>query len=360
MESHHGGRIYEYAQDHAVTYSEIEDVSANINPLGQPAQVIIDLQQSLGDIRHYPDHRHTLVKRVLSRRYGVPEEQLFCGNGATEVLDLLLEALRPTRLAILTPAFQGYEHAANRWHIPVVKFPMIWQEQWAIPAESLVKELRNGDCLIINNPHNPTGFAMQTDELTMLFERLMTQGVRVIVDESFMDFLRDQALWSALRKAIVTDSLYVLRSATKMYAIPGLRFGFAVGNANVFARIENGRDGWSVNQLAQRAAVIAYQEPEFDQRTWQWLDEELCWLQTTWGQHPMISMQSPHANFFLIRLPTADIARTLWQTLADQRIYLRGMQGFAPLDDHYLRIAIKTRDKNAMLWHALTEFSAHA
>jgi histidinol-phosphate/aromatic aminotransferase/cobyric acid decarboxylase-like protein len=74
----------------------------------------------------------------------------------------------------------------------------------------------------------------------------------------------------------------------------------------------------------------------------------------------MISMQPPHANFFLVRLPTADIARTLLQSLADQRIYLRGMQGFAPLDDRYLRIAIKTRDKNAMLWHAVTEFLAHA
>ena len=199
---------------------------------------------------------------------------------------------------------------------------------------------------------------MQAHELTTLLDRLMNQGVLVIVDESFIDFLADQELWSVWRKAIVNDSLYVLRSATKMYAIPGLRFGFAVGNARVFDRIEKGRDGWSVNQLAQRAAVIAYQEPEFDQRTWQWLEEEWRWLQTTWGHHPLISMQPPHANFFLIRLPAVDIARTLWQTLAKRRIYLRGMQGFSPLDDHYLRIAIKTRDKNEMLWHAVTEFLA--
>ena len=356
--TYHGGRIYEFADRHSVAWSQVEDFSANINPLGPPESVMQTLIQSLQQIRHYPDHRHTMVKKVLAQRFSVAEEQILCGNGATEVIDLWLEALRPTRLAILTPAFQGYESAAHRWGIPLLKLPMMQGDALEFPVPSMLAKLRPGDGLIVNNPHNPTGFAIRAKELSAMIDQLEDRQVHVMVDESFIDFLHDQEEWSVLKRTHESRYLYVLRSATKMYAIPGLRFGFAVGNPEVLARVEKKRDGWSVNQLAQLAAATAYQDREYDQLTWTWLEEEKRWLRQTWGNQASIHLYTPSANFFLVRFPSADKALELSKHLAESRVYLRGMDGFFPLDDRFVRVAIRTRDKNESLWQWATDFLA--
>ncbi len=354
----HGGRVYEYAEAHDAAWSEIADFSANINPLGPPPAVLRAVTGSLGQIRHYPDARHQAVKRVLSQRFGVEPERIVCGNGATEALALLLEALRPQRLMVLTPAFQGYEATARHLHIPVLKVPL-WQDGGvAFSQLTLVQSLQCGDAVIVNNPHNPTGYAFTARELAELAEVLQERGVHLIVDESFMDFLPDQERWSVLPLTRKIASLSVLRSATKMYAIPGLRFGFAVCAADLAAQIERVRDGWSVNQLAQVAAVAAYQGVGFDEQTWTWLKEETSWLYTTWGRHSLIELQPPHANFFLVQIKQGGLARKLLRHLEQQRVYLRGMAGFELLDDTFLRVAIQTRGQNERLWRAVEGFVA--
>ncbi len=352
----HGGRIYEYAEKHLVDWTEIEDFSANINPLGPPQKVLDVLSESLQQIQHYPDRRHVMVKRVLSMRLSLAEDQILCGNGATEVIDLLIETLRPSRLAILTPAFQGYEQVARRWGIPLLKISMIIEDSLVFPMEKLLADLRPGDGLIINNPHNPLGFALKAEELLPLLELLETREVYMIIDESFMDFLPDQTLWSMIPSIKNHRFLYVVRSATKMYAIPGLRFGYMVGDANLVALIETKRDGWSVNQLAQTAASIAYQDKAFDERTWRFLDIEKHWISQTWGKHPSVEVLPFHANFFLVRFSKERIATQLLEMLGNKRVYLRGMNGFEPLDNRYLRVAIKHHEQNVKLWNLVEAF----
>lgn len=351
----HGGRIYEYAEKQSSDWSQIEDFSANINPLGPPASVLTELQLAFSMIRHYPDHRHALIKQILAKRFSVTPEMLLCGNGASEALWLLLEELRPSRLVTLTPAFQGYQATARRLGIPVVEIPIFHEGKIELPFAQLLTQCQPGDCLILNNPHNPTGAAWRFSDYEPVLQEFLKHKITVIVDESFMDFLADQEQWSAITKISHHTSLFVVRSATKMYAIPGLRFGFAIGQPDIIYRIEKWRDGWSVNQLAQQAAAVAYQDHEFDKQTWGWLKREHEWLKDTWGNHSQIEVFPTKVNFFLVRLKLKIHTLNLLDKLVKKRIYLRTMTGFSPLDDHYLRIALRSPSANQKLWSEVVD-----
>lgn len=84
------------------------------------------------------------------------------------------------------------------------------------------------DCIVIGNPNNPTGTLATADEVLALAEVGARKGTDILVDESFLDFLPSDETYSVLDQAGDRDNLFVIRSLTKFYALPGLRLGFGV------------------------------------------------------------------------------------------------------------------------------------
>ena len=95
----HGGRIYEYAETSGRNEHELLDFSANINPLGPPSSVLTAIYKAMDGLTHYPDARHARVMEVIRAKYDLDDEQaVVCGNGASEVLDLIMRAVIPSRV----------------------------------------------------------------------------------------------------------------------------------------------------------------------------------------------------------------------------------------------------------------------
>ncbi len=108
------------------------------------------------------------------------------------------------------------------------------------------------DAVFLCNPNSPTGQSVSRNMVYRALNEIKRNGGRFIVDETFVDFCEEK---SVVRRAAHDDSLLVLRSFTKFYGIPGLRIGYAVGTEQALKPIRDRLPPWSVNVLAQDAAL---------------------------------------------------------------------------------------------------------
>lgn len=350
----HGGRVYEYAQTEGLPMNAIFDFSANLHPLGPPESVIQVIQSSLKLIQHYPDERQQRVKQVLSERFTVPIESLVCGNGASEVMELLFRTVKPKRTWIVDPAFSEYVAIARRTGSKVMRVSLWQNGAFVLPIAKLSQCVGEGDLVVINTPHNPSGRHFRKGSWFETAKSWTERGVDVLIDESFLDFLEEDETESCMRESVNNPHLHTIRSATKIFSIPGLRFGFAVLHPDLAGRINRDRDGWSVNALAQSAMSVAYQDQSWLTKTYGWLREVKACARSTWGAHPRIQMFPFDVNFFLIRLESDDCSRYIQRALQRHGYYVRNCESFQGLGPTYIRIALRTEAENQILWQTFS------
>lgn len=365
----HGGRILDYILQTGKSREEIVDFSANINPLGPPQSVISAIQAAIMDIRDYPDATHRDVKQVIVQRENsclfehiplserLSAAQVFCGNGASEVIDLLFSRLKPQRTFLFEPAFSEYEMAARRCASNILHIPLHFEwGSFAASQDALMQideKVRAGDVVVVNHPHNPSGMLWDISLLRAFIIKWDSLGVEIICDESFIDFIDNPSAYSLLSLTHCCSHVWIVRSATKIFSIPGLRFGFGIGAAERVQAIEHHRDGWSVNTLAQVAARTAYQDFNFIQQTHSWLQRERQYIQDTWGSDPRIRIFASQVNFFLVQFPPG-VTQVLLRTLEEMGMFVRSCANFHGLSERDIRVAIRQRADNERLWLILT------
>ena len=355
----HGGQVYRLARRLNWPTSHIMDFSANINPLGPPSSILTALASALDSLRYYPDTGHHETKTVLARRLECAPANLLIGNGAAELIDMVIRYRNPHRVLVLDPAFGEYRAAANRNRVPVLSIPLS-EDLFETPWQDLLAIARAGDLVIWNNPHNPSGccFSRQTfeDPIRSLTER----GVYLMIDESFIDFVHDQEDISALALATGPGSLVtVIRSLTKYYAIPGLRMGYAIADRDWIQHVESRRDGWSVNQLAQVAANVGLLDHDYAASTAAWLRQSQSQIETLWPISPQYIRYPSHVNFFLLRWHHEKTSRQLSEALENQGILVRRADEFVGLGPRYWRLAIRSLDDNERLYQAVQALLPH-
>lgn len=333
----HGGQIYD-ATGKAGAWL---DFSANINPLGLSEKILQALAENLRGVVNYPDPQAAELKRAISRRYGVAEKNLVVLNGAAEFFYLYMNATRPARVIIPVPSFSEYERAARAALCDVKYFYTRAEENFTVNVDKLLAEIKSSaDCVIIGRPNNPTGNLISTQEILRL-----AQVANVLVDESFIDFLEVGS-----SREIVSEKISVAQSLTKIFAIPGLRLGFAVVAESLAERLNLAKDVWNVNFLAQKAGVAALSDEDFLKRTRAWLEVERKFFVERLQRLRGIKIFPPTVNFVLFRHERAD---KILSELRREKILLRSCANFAGLDGSYLRSAIRSREENLCLFNGL-------
>lgn len=355
----HGGNVY----DKSPTGRPWLDFSANINPLGLPKSVKQVLQNSIDDVIHYPDPKASELKAAIAEHYGVARENIVLGNGAAELFYLFLQMVRPKHVLIPVPSFSEYERAAKAADCQVTYFPLDSAKNFCMDWQKLFKSaLESADCVILGNPNNPTGNLLTRQEiltfLTALEEK--SKSLWVIMDESFLDFI-DDAPYTLRNLADTYAHVFVVQSLTKFYAIPGLRLGFGVANTKLIQHLEQGKDVWNVNLLAQKAGVAALNDIAYQQASRKLVKKEKQWLYRNLQKLEGIVAYKPSVNFIFLNI--RGTGRTSTELVAQMRehgILLRDCANYPGLDGKsFVRVAVRTHEENILLIKALEECLQH-
>jgi len=348
--AHGGNRVWAAALAGCSPLSLL-DFSASINPLGPPASAIAAIQDNLQQLSHYPDPNYGELRQALSEWHGVPPEWILPGNGAAELLTWVGRELADLDATYLVnPGFGDYARALNAFGATTVPLLLsLEQGDGAVACSFPMAQpvgLRTG--LMVNNPHNPTGFLFSRQSLRPILESFAL----VVVDEAFMDFVGPHPSESVVPWVMDFPNLVVIGSLTKFYSFPGIRLGYAIAHPDRLQTWQRWRDPWSVNSLAVAAAIAALGDTAFQQLTWEWLpgarSQLLQGLQSIEGMQPLAGS----ANFLLVRSPRSVIPMQR-ELLQRDYLLIRDCQSFARLGDRYFRVAVRTEAENQRLLDAL-------
>ncbi|MFZ5453052.1 MAG: threonine-phosphate decarboxylase CobD [Thermodesulfobacteriota bacterium] len=346
----HGGDVYHLARTLGLELSELLDFSANINPLGFPAGIMGAIQESLPEIVHYPDRRCLELTRELAAYHGLSPAQILVGNGSTELIYLAARALKPQKALIAAPAFSEYEHALSAAGVPV-EFQMTTETQNFTLEAPL--DPKGADLVFLAQPASPSGVLLAPELLLEVAARLNNAGVRLLLDEAFVDFVEEASFKMHLARF---PRVLILRSFTKFFAIPGMRLGYLLAAPESISRLGALQEPWSVNTLAQAMGRACLQDLDYMARSRALVQEEKDFLfqglSSLSGLKPFPSV----VNYLLVKLTRPDFtAAGLRQALLSQKIVIRDASNFRGLDERFFRVAVRSRGDNERLLGALAE-----
>ncbi len=346
-ENRHGGDIYA-----ADLTAEPLDFSASINPLGMPDAVRKAAQNAVSGCVHYPDPFCRKLRAAIAQRENVMENQVFCGNGAADVLYRILLAGKPERILMPVPTFGEYAQAARLAGSTVDFFPLKEQNSFDLTEDFWDAVTPETDAVILCNPNNPTGRIIPKWLMRKGMERCAAIGARLIVDECFHDF-PDEPEAVGMTDCITDHAnLIVLRSFTKMYAMPGIRLGYCLSaDTKLLESLYDMGAPWSVSVIAQACGVAAAQDTEFPAQTRKYIAQQRAYLQH--GLRELGFTVIPgKANYLLCK---NEMIPDLVQKMREQGILLRSCGNFAGLDERWFRAAVRTEAENYVLLRALRE-----
>ena len=334
----HGGNLFQYKK--MSSQKEILDFSANINPLGFPDWLRLEINSSLGELAHYPDWNYESFKETIAKYHGVHKEEVAVYNGISEALMILPRALEIQSATICDPGFEEYERGLKAFRSQIHRLKL---NQFNFASLEL-----EGSAFYVGHPHNPTGKCLPKDFSEVI---LKNKKKIFIIDEAFLDFTSEESFLG------VSDNLIILKSLTKILCIPGLRLGYSIQKREWTKKIEEQLPFWNVNSLSAHLGTIFFEKgEEFLKET----RELLNTVKEIWKKHIKglpLKIHESAANFFLLECLNQD-AKKLWKTLLKEKgIALRSTDSFMNMDPHrFLRVAIRNERETLILIEALKDF----
>jgi threonine-phosphate decarboxylase len=358
----HGGQLRELAVESDLPEASLLDFSASIHP-HPPSEFVIDsLCDALRErtiLTAYPDMHYVALKEAIAAYAQVDAQTISIGSGVMPLLAAALCALRPGGCLVPVPAFAEYRGVLNTCGVECRTYISTQKTGFAIDAAQVVASLKacGARAVLLANPQSPSGRLMPAEELLRLHEAVSALGAITIVDEAFIDYAPESSLsqWAAHSPALV-----VLRSLTKFFAMPGLRVAYAISCPETRACMESHIPAWPVGSIAAETARMVLQDLTAIAQTRAmnatergWLSEKLLALG--------LCVFPGAANYLLIKIDEGRSGREFWRRLiVEHRIVLRSCENFEGLDEHYFRIAVRTRSQNELLVRALKEVLAIA
>ena len=245
----HGGNIYKKAKEMGIQEEDILDFSANISPLGLPEHIRRAMIEAIDGTINYPDPDCSRLKEAISKQDNVPESHITCGNGGADLLYRLAFGLHPKKVLLPAPAFVEYEEALSAAGAQMEYYFM--RDDFVIKEDILEQITEETDFVVICNPNNPTGILTEKELILRVLERAKETNTFVMADECFLEICQNESEYTVKPFIEKYENLIILKSFTKLYAIPGVRLGYILaGSEDVIAKVNRTGQAWSVSHIA--------------------------------------------------------------------------------------------------------------
>ena len=294
---------------------------------------------------------------IASKCFGVSEQYVVPGNGAAELIKVLMEDSQG-KTGFVRPTFEEYPNRHDK-DSQVTFVPQ--NDDYRYTADDLMDFFADKDIktLMLINPDNPSGNFIPKADVLRLAQWSEEHDIRLVVDESFVDFSVDYATNSLLNDEILEayPHMAVMKSISKSYGVPGLRLGIlASANKELIARIKKEVSIWNINSFGEFFMQI-YNKYEKDyQRACQKFVDERDRFEASLRTIPFLRVMPSQANYFLCEvLPPYTASEIVINMLKQHNILTRdcsGKPGLNP-DKQYMRIAVRNTEDNTRLVEGL-------
>lgn len=364
----HGGDLLSAGELYGKSPCEWIDFSSNIYPYGPPPVVKRVIREALEEadmpvFSSYPDPACRQLKQAIGHFHGISPQMVLPGNGATELIDLIIQSLEPRRVGVISPAFAEYSECAEKRGIPVDHLITAWEQDFEPEMEELLSLMKRVDLLFIGFPNNPTGHMLSSGQMRELIAMARRFRTTFVVDEAFIDFVENGEIRSLIPFTHMEPNLIVVRSMTKFFSLPGLRLGYILAHESMIARIRALQIPWSVNGLAQKVGCAVLRDDVYhahDRQVKDWIRKERALMIGEIDRLSGFRVYPGRANYLLVRFTPPNPVHTvteLQSRLAEKGLLIRSCSNYEGLDNTCFRTAIKKNGQNRQLLSALSKLA---
>ena len=298
---------------------------------------------------------------IASKCFGVSEQYIVPGNGAAELIKVLMEGDTKGKTGFIRPTFEEYPNRFDK-SLQVTFTPQ--NDDYRYTADDLMQYFGDKDIktLMLINPDNPSGNFIPKVDVLRLAKWCEDRNIRLVVDESFVDFSVDYKTNSLLSDEILEayHHMAVMKSISKSFGVPGLRLGIlASANKELIAHIKKEVSIWNLNSFAEFFMQI-YNKHEKDYlKACDKFVAERADFERQLKTIPYLRVMPTQANYFLCEvLPPYTATEIVVYTLRNHNILTRDCSQKPGLDPNkqYMRIAVRNHEDNTRLVEALRQY----
>ena len=341
-------------------YPQMLDFCYLVNPYFPPKRMIEEIKASFEDLmRGYPSGMR-VNSLLASKIFSVRQEYITVGNGAAELIKVLMENWAG-RLGNITPTFEEYPNRIEP--DKVVRF-IPAREDYKYTADDVMSFFNDKaiDTLLLINPDNPSGNYILFSDLLRLVEWTKKKGIRFVVDESFVDFACVDGRFSLFDNTILSENkhLVVVKSISKSYGVPGFRLGvLASGDTDMIAKIKKEVAIWNINSFGEfYMQIYEKYHKDYVKACEMFRNERKLFFEELKGIS-YLDVYPSQANYFLCRVKDKMTSRQLTIELLKNNVLLKDCGSKKALEGgNYIRIAIRDRKDNHQLIEELKEFNS--
>ena len=341
-------------------FPQMLDFCYLVNPFFQSSRIMDELEANFRTlVSEYPSGMK-VNSLLASKCWRVNEEYIVPGNGAAELIKVLMDLL-PGKLGVTRPTFEEYPNRKDKGSL-VPFFPD--NDEFRYTAADLISHFSSHkvDSLVLINPDNPSGNLISFDEVLNLAVWCEKNGVRLIVDESFLDFSEDWKTSSLIHNDILEayPHLVVIKSISKSYGVPGLRLGILCSaDKELISNIKKEVSIWNINSIAEFfMQIFSKYESDYDKACAKFVEERKE-FEKGLREIPFLRVIPSQANYFLCEILPPFTANQLVLTMLRRfNILTRDCSSKIGLvGKQYLRISIRDHKDNSKLLDAFKQIS---
>ncbi len=337
-------------------YPQLLDFCYLVNPYFPTSRLIDEMKASFENLlTEYPSGMR--VNSLLAgKNFNVDESNIVVGNGASELIKCLMDKIQG-KVGVVKPTFEEYSNRCQKEDM-VVFYPE--NEDYSYTVDELIDYFmcHRVDNIIIINPDNPSGNYLKKQELLKLIKWTKDYSIKMVVDESFVDFAEEKNA-TLINEEILKENphLYVVKSISKSYGVPGLRLGvLASGNTFAIQDIKDAMPIWNINAFAEFYMQIAEKYSTDYEVAMDKFREERNRFAFELSKIKGIRVIPSQANYFMVELKNGTSAENLVSLLCTKyNILIKSLNSKIHEKGEYIRVAVRNAEDNDVFLEALRE-----
>lgn len=357
----HGGDIYRNKVN--------MDFSVNLSPLPLPGaasdMIASAMLTGLEEAINYPDPGQYEVRESLTLSDNVDSDCIYAGSGASELIMACIRAVNPTDILIPLPCYTGYIHAVNALYsmqtsdsftenTHIIRYYLKKEDDYRLTGDILNHMSDNIDLMFLTDPWNPGGANIEDGLLISILKKASDNGIRVILDQSFL-FMSDKVTRSpssAGTHELITkyDNLFIIRSYTKLFALPGIRMGYIISASNNITEIKKQLPEWNLSSVASKAMIACSDIA----RNTSFINDNISQINK---ERDYLMEELKQLGFRVFHSDTAFIlfesGYELYTGLLEHGILIRDCSDYEGLGNGFYRIAVKDHRSNVLLINSI-------
>ncbi len=237
-------------------------LSSNESPFEIPRKIYSLSKNIISEINLYPDGDSIFLKKSIADHFKINFDQIICGNGSDDILSIIAQAFSNESAEIICSQY-GFIYYPIIAKISGAKVITAKAENLNISYKNILKSIsKKTKIIFFANPNNPTGTILSKKQLVNFLSNV-PKNIVVVVDGAYSEFVLDERFSNGLELVKKYPNLIITRTFSKIYALAGLRLGWAYSSKNIIQLLEKIRGPFNVNIFAQKIGSLILKEKSF-------------------------------------------------------------------------------------------------